>query len=188
MKALATALLVIAVWACLSARMTAESAPVSLFSSKAFRLTLREDKNSNLPFSPGCSDEARMTLACRAFVLELENLSKYTVQLINPSCNEPSVTLEERRVAQTGTEDWVEISAANQHVCNALVRNRFEFVRARRSDIEQGLSPQIAALHSPDGSLSCIHPERTQSVHVGRFRGACCIRSRQVIARQIQHQ
>lgn len=54
-----------------------------------FRLTLREDPRSRLPFGPACGGGARNTLTCRAFVIALTNIGPHTVRLSGRRCAEP---------------------------------------------------------------------------------------------------
>jgi len=68
--------------------------PQLLPDAQNFRLTIREDSASLLPLSPSCGGEARLTLACRAFVVTLQNIGTRTVHLSKFICQEPRVSFE----------------------------------------------------------------------------------------------
>jgi hypothetical protein len=81
---------------CLLSRSTsliAGTSPQPLPPASDLRLSLREDPHSSLPLTASCEGEAGQTLACRAFVVTLENLSQHTIRLSGNSCREPEVRI-----------------------------------------------------------------------------------------------
>src|SRR5258705_6925085 len=71
-KILITISLVFCFLGCGSSAITREPFPRLLPPPKDFRLTLREEPHSKMPFDPSCGGEASLTLLCRAITLTLE--------------------------------------------------------------------------------------------------------------------
>lgn len=80
-----------------------------------FRLTLREDPNSALPLGASCMGEAALTLACRAFILTLENASTHTIHLSGVACAEPSIVFEVK--LPQSTSGWWPVSQPGKPAC-----------------------------------------------------------------------
>lgn len=80
-----------------------------------FRLIMREDLHSKLPFGPSCRGEARHALPCRAFVFTLKNTGKRTVHLSGNSCAQPAVTIS-RKLSDSDNE-WSVITEPASSSC-----------------------------------------------------------------------
>lgn len=90
-----------------------------------FHLTLREDKQSNLPLGPSCGGEAALTLTCRVFVLTLDNASARTIYP-SDNCGDNLIWMfkKEPRAMPDG---WWPVSRTTQSSCKptaSLVKSR----------------------------------------------------------------
>lgn len=72
-----------------------------------FRLTLREDPQTNLPLGSSCTGEAALALPCHAFTVTLENNSKHTVRL-SSDCKEPDLMISIKEPHTSG--GWSSVS------------------------------------------------------------------------------
>lgn len=101
--------------------------PQPLPEAPNFELTIREDPGGSLPLGPSCGGEAALTLACRAFVVTLRNISVHTVHLSRIACEEPAVNFEMKD--PNSSTRWWPISDMLGSLCTPWV---YENLRLRR--------------------------------------------------------
>jgi len=87
-------------------------------SANEFRLTLAEDRHSNLPLGPSCTGVATRTLTCRAFTVTLENLSKKAVRISWGGCNEPEIRID--RKESNSSSGWWPVSSIRRDTCRPM--------------------------------------------------------------------
>lgn len=117
------------------------------------RLTLRQDRHSNLSLSPSCAGEARLTLTCSAFRLTLKNASKRAIHVSGLACAEPDIIFE--RKEPRSSNGWWPVSQPTQLACNVLIWTNLRLKPGQSTQYATRLiSPRRSADAFTSGSYS----------------------------------
>jgi hypothetical protein len=121
--------------------------PKLLPDAENFELTFREDSVSALPLGPACGAEAALTLACRAFVVTLQNVGVHTVHLSRIACQEP-VVIFERKEPNSSSGWWaISTNSASRHRCTPWV---YENVRLRPGETTEYSTRLVSQSRPPE--------------------------------------